>query len=412
MHMLSGRRIVITGIGMITPLGKDASSTWEGFKNGRSGITKYDKDYLPLPIGRVEDIDFSPFFKDSRFIKRLDRFNTLGIVAAKMAMKDSGITEISDELAERFGVCVGSGIGGLNTFEEQIFKLNKKGHRALNPFFIPSAIVNICSGFIAMEYNLHGVNFAIGTACATSNHNIGEAWKNIKHGYADCCLAGGAEATLLDSGIGAFNRMKALSSRDCPPEEASCPFDSRRDGFVIAEGAGVVLLEEYDLAKKRGARIYAEIVGYGANADGYHITSPHPEGAFAKRAMEIALEQAKVNPEEVDYISAHGTSTPLGDACETKAIKEIFGFKTDIPVSSIKSMIGHTLGASGAIEIIACLMSFKDGILPPTINLLSPDSECDLDYIPNTAREKEITYALSNSFGFGGHNSSLLLKKI
>ena len=407
------RRVVITGLEAVTPLGLDWNSTWEAMKDSRSGIESYEKEGISLPIGRIKDFNPACAFSDPRYAKRLDRVISLGLFCAKRAMEDSGLRDLTEEQTDRFSVFIGSGIGGLGTLENQISSMNEKGIRGIGPFFIPSSIVDMCSGFVSMELGLHGSNFAIASACATSNHNIGEAWKNIRHGYSDYCLCGGADATLVDSGIWGFHRMRALSSRDCPAEEASCPFDERRDGFVLSEGSAVLLLEEYEKAKKRGAEIYGEIVGYGATADAYHISNPHPEGKFARKAMEIAIEQAGIPLEKIGYISAHGTSTPVGDLCETKAIKELFKERAkDTPVSSIKSMIGHTLGASGAIEALACLMAFKENVLPPTINLNCPDSECDLDYVSNTAREKSVDYILSNSFGFGGHNSSLLLKKI
>ena len=329
-----------------------------------------------------------------------------------MAFEDSGFSEGSYD-PYRFGCMVGSGIGGLHTLEKQHKNYLEKGPSRVSPFTIPMMIANIASGLISMEYQLAGPNMSIVTACASANHNIGEAWRMIKFGDADAFLAGGAEASISVMGLSGFGAMKALSSRNDEPQKASRPFDKDRDGFVMSEGAGIVVIEELDHAKSRGADIYCEIAGYGVSADAYHMTSPHPEGHGASKCMNLALHHAQMNPEDVDYINAHGTSTGLGDICETNAIKLSFGdhSKNGLVVSSTKSMTGHLLGAAGGIELAACIKSINENIVAPTINLDDPDPECDLDYVPHTSRELNVDVALSNSFGFGGHNASIVLKK-
>lgn len=415
---MTERRVVVTGIGVVSPLGNNLASTWESLKNGVSGIktiTLVDPEPYPCKIaGEVLGLEPKEFFKNPKDARRADRYTHLAVAASKMALNDSGLEEWESLDRDRVGVMVGSGIGGLSTLETQHSALLKRGASKVSPFVIPMMISNIASGMISMDYGFGGPNMAIVTACATSNHNIGEAWRMIKFGDAEAFLCGGAEASILPMGIAGFSNMRAMSTRNDDPERASRPFDKGRDGFVMGEGAGVLVIEEMEHAKRRGAPILAEIAGYGLSADAHHMTAPHPEGKGARRCMEMALRHAGMNPEDVDYVNAHGTSTPVGDVAETKAIKETFGAhaKDGLLVSSTKSMTGHLLGAAGGIEIAACLMALEEGVIPPTINLDDPDPECDLDYVPHTAREVPITSALSNSFGFGGHNASLLVKKV
>ena len=413
---MTDRRIVITGIGVISPLGNDLTSTWESMKAGKSGISRIsllDPEPFDAKIaGEVKGFDASPFFKSAKDARRVDRYTQFAVAAAKMAIEDSGL-EMEKEDTTRIGVMVGSGIGGLGTSEANHTTLLEKGPSRISPFMIPYMISNIASGIISIEHGLGGPNMAIVTACATSNHSIGEAWRIMKFGDADVMVAGGAEATILPSGLGGFCKMQALSTRNDEPERASRPFDVGRDGFVMGEGGGVVILETLEHAKARGAKIYAELVGYGLSADAYHLTAPHPEGEGASRCMTMALHHAGINPEQVAYVNAHGTSTGLGDICETKAIKRTFGSwaKEGLIVSSTKSMHGHLLGAAGAIELSACIKAIQESLIPPTINLEDQDPECDLDYCANVAREADVEYAVSNSFGFGGHNSSLVIKR-
>ncbi|GAA5495276.1 3-oxoacyl-[acyl-carrier-protein] synthase II [Rubritalea squalenifaciens DSM 18772] len=413
---MNERRVVITGIGVVSPLGNDLKSTWEGMKAGKSGIgqiTQLDTTDYPVKIGgEVKDFDAKPFFKDPKDARRADRYTQLAMAASKMAMEDSGMDpEAVDKT--RVGVMVGSGIGGLGTLEREHEKLIQRGPARVSPFVIPMMISNIASGMISMEYGFGGPNMVIVTACATSNHNIGEAWRMIKFGDADAFIAGGAEATMLPMGLSGFSNMKALSTRNDDPEAASRPFDVGRDGFVMGEGAGVVILEELEHAKKRGATIYAELVGYGVSADAHHLSAPSPDGSGPCRAMHMAMKHAGMNAEDITYVNAHGTSTPLGDISETTAIKLAFGdyAKNGLVVSSTKSMTGHLLGAAGGVEIAACLMAIKEGVVAPTINLQDQDPECDLDYCANEAREMKVEAALSNSFGFGGHNATVLVKR-
>jgi 3-oxoacyl-[acyl-carrier-protein] synthase II len=414
---MSERRVVITGIGVVSPVGKDLSSFWESLKAGRSGIGRisaFDTEKFDCQIGgEVRGYDPVPYYKTPKDVRRTDRYTQLAMGAAKMSLDDSGLDLGSVDL-DRTGVMIGSGVGGLATMETQVGQMLTKGPNRTSPFMIPMMISNMASGFISMEYGLRGPNMAIVTACATANHCMGEAWRIIKFGDADVMLTGGSEACIVPVGIAGFAAMRALSVRNDEPERASRPFDKDRDGFVMGEGAGVIILEEYEHAKKRGAKIYCEVTGYGLTSDAYHMSAPSPDGEGAARCMAMAMKHAKVNPEEVDYINAHGTSTPVGDVCETKAMKRAFGehAKKGLAVSSTKSMTGHLLGAAGAVEMAACVMAMRDGVLPPTINLDNPDPECDLDYVPNTAREKKVKIAISNSFGFGGHNSSLLIKAV
>jgi 3-oxoacyl-[acyl-carrier-protein] synthase II len=413
---MSERRVVITGIGCVSPLGNDLKSTWDGMKAGRSGIgriTLLDPEPYECRIaGEVKDFSPDPYFRVPKDSRRSDRYVQFAVAAAKMAMEDSGI-DVAATDSRRFGVMVGSGIGGLGTLEREHEVCLTKGPKRVSPFTIPMMISNIASGIISMEHGLHGPNMVIVTACATSNHNIGEAWRMIKFGDADVFLAGGAEATILPMGLAGFANMKALSTRNDEPEKASRPFDKHRDGFVMGEGAGVVVIEELEHAKKRGAKIYAELVGYGVSADAYHLSAPSPDGSGPAYAIAMSLKHGKLNPQDVDYLNAHATSTGLGDIAETKAIQLAFGdhAKNGLMVSSTKSMTGHMLGAAGGIELIASVMAIVDGVAPPTINIEEQDPECDLDVVPNVAREAKIDVALSNSFGFGGHNASLLVKR-
>ncbi|MEM1443304.1 MAG: beta-ketoacyl-ACP synthase II, partial [Verrucomicrobiota bacterium] len=378
------RRVVITGMGLVSPIGNDVETFWSNLIAGKSGIGRILDpslaDYECKIAGEVKDFEAGPFFSNPKDARRADRFAQLGMAASVMAMKDSGV-DLEQVDLDRFGCMVGSGIGGLMTLENQHVNLLEKSPSRVSPFTIPMMIANISSGMVSMEYNLRGPNMCIVTACATSNHNIGEAWRMIKFGDADAFIAGGSESTICPMGLAGFGNMKALSMRNDDPEAASRPFDVGRDGFVMGEGAGVVVIEELEHAKKRGARILAELTGYGVSADAYHLTSPHPEGDGARRCMEMALKHAGLNPEEVDYVNAHGTSTGLGDVCETKAIKGVFGehAKGDLIVSSTKSMTGHLLGAAGGVELAACIKAINEGIIPPTINLEEPDPECDLD---------------------------------
>ena len=412
---MSERRVVVTGIGAISPLGNDLITTWEGLKEGRSGIGKIEQcdasDYPCQIAGEVKEFDPKPFYANPKDVRRSDRYTQFAVPAARMALNDSGMDpETVDKT--RVGVMVGSGIGGLHTLVNQHTILMEKGPARVSPFVIPMMIANIATGMISMEHGFGGPSMSIVTACATANNSVGEAWRIIKFGDAEAILAGGAEASIRDMGLAGFSNMRALSCRNDEPERASRPFDSDRDGFVMGEGAGVVVLEELEHALKRGARIYAELAGYGVSADAHHLSAPSPDGTGPARAMKMAMKHAEVNPEEIDYLNAHGTSTPLGDIAETLAIKVACGDSatSGLAVSSTKSMTGHLLGAAGAIELAACIMAIRDGVIPPTINLENQDPECDLDYVPNEAREAKIKVAASNGFGFGGHNATLIVK--
>ncbi|MEJ6578646.1 MAG: beta-ketoacyl-ACP synthase II [Akkermansiaceae bacterium] len=413
---MENRRVVVTGIGAVSPLGHNAASTWEGMKEGRSGIGLIESmdttDYSVKIGGEVRGFDHNQYFSNPKDARRMDRYAHLSIAAAQMALAESGLNDCEID-RDRIGVMLGSGIGGLGTLEQNHTALMQKSPSRVSPFTIPMMISNIASGVFSIEHGFGGPNMAIVTACATANHSIGEAWRMIKFGDADAFIAGGSEAAILPMGLAGFGNMKALSTRNDDPTRASRPFDTGRDGFVMGEGAGVVVIEELEHAKKRGATILAELTGYGLSADAYHLTSPHPEGLGAARCMDMALKHAGLNAEDVQYVNAHGTSTPQGDICETKAIKKSFGnwAKEGLVVSSTKSMTGHLLGAAGGVEILACIYAIRDGVIPPTINLDDQDPECDLDYCANTAREMTIKAALSNSFGFGGHNASLLVEK-
>ena len=400
---MSERRVVITGIGVLSPIGIDLDTFWNSLVEGKSGIDRIasldPSDFYCQIGGEVKDFEPAQYFKNPKDARRADRYCQLAMAGAKMAFEDSGFTEGSFD-PFRFGCMVGSGIGGLSTLEKQHKTYLERGASRVSPFLIPMMIANIGSGLISMEYGLAGPNMSIVTACATANHNIGEAWRMIKFGDADAFIAGGAEASISVMGLSGFGAMKALSSRNDEPQRASRPFDKDRDGFVMSEGAGVVVIEELEHAKARGAEIYCEIAGYGVSADAYHMTSPHPEGFGASKCMDLALKHARLNPEEVNYINAHGTSTGLGDVCETNAIKLSFGdhAKNGLVVSSTKSMTGHLLGAAGGVELAACIKAINENVVPPTINLDDADPECDLDYVPHTPRELKVDAALSNSF--------------
>lgn len=414
---MKDRRIVITGMGAVSPLGNSAAETWAAMKEGRSGITTIESiDTTPFPVhiaGEVRNYDPAPYFKkDPKAVRRCDRFEQLAMGAAVMAMEDAGLDpEKVDK--NRVGVMIGSGIGGLGILSTNCEAMLNSGPRRVSPFCIPYMITNMASGMLSMDYGFGGPNMSISTACATSNHCIGEAWRIMKFGDADVMICGGAEAAVLPIGITGFANMKALSTRNDDPATSSRPYDVDRDGFVMSEGAGVIILETLEHAQARGAKILAELVGYGLSADAYHLTSPMPDGEGASRCMQMALEHAGMKPEDVNYINTHGTSTPLGDICETKAIKRTFGdYATNgLVVSSTKSMTGHLLGAAGAIELLACVMAIRDNFVPPTINVFNQDPECDLDVCPNVGRSMQVDVALSNSFGFGGHNASLIVKR-
>jgi 3-oxoacyl-[acyl-carrier-protein] synthase II len=409
--MNNDRRVVITGIGVISPVGNDLETFWSSLKEGKSGIgriTAFDISQYDCKIaGEVRNFDPKPVFKNPKDIRRTDRFVQLAMAAAKMSIQDSGL-DLEKVNRDRFGTIVSSGIGGLKTLEEQFTILMNKGPQRTSPFTIPMLISNMASGVISMEFGLRGPNMCIVTACATSNNSIGESWRTIKFGDADIFLAGGSEASIVELGLAGFSSMRALSKRNDEPERASRPFDRDRDGFVMSEGAGICVVEELEHAKKRGAKIYCELTGYGLSADAHHMTAPPDDGEGAARAMKLALDHAKVSPSDVDYINAHATSTGLGDIAETKAIKRVFGDQAKVSISATKSMTGHLLGGAGAVEMAACIMAIRDGVIPPTINLENPDPECDLDYTANKAREKKVRVTLNNSFGFGGHNATLV----
>lgn len=408
------KRVVVTGMGSITPLGNDVKSYWEGLMAGRSGvdlIDKFDTSEYPTKIG-AQVKDFNPEdFIDRKEVKRVDRFVQFAIAAAKMAVADAKL-EINEKNATRIGCYIGSGIGGLETWEAQYKILLEKGPKRVSPFLIPMMIANMASGVTSIHIGAKGPNSAAITACATGTHSIGDAFKIIQRGDADAMVTGGTEASMTPIGYAGFCAARAMSTRNDDPAKASRPFDKNRDGFVMGEGSGVLVLEELDHALARGARIYAEIVGYGMSGDAYHLTAPAPEGEGAGRAMAMALTDAGLEPEDVSYINAHGTSTEFNDKFETAAIKNLFkDYAYKLAVSSTKSMTGHLLGASGGIEAIACVQAIVNDMVPPTINYETPDPECDLDYVPNVARQKVVDVAMSNSLGFGGHNGSIIFTK-
>lgn len=407
------RRVVVTGMGTVNPIGLSVEEYWESLVAGRHGVNKiqaYDTSNSEVKVA-AEVKKFEPLdYFDKKELRRTDRFNQFAVAAAVQAIENCG-SRFEDLDPFRVGVIVGSGIGGFQTIEEEYSRFLEKGGNRVSVFFVPMMIINMAAGTISMRYGFKGVNYAPVSACTTSAHAVGEAFRNIKHGYADVCITGGAEAAITEFSISGFNNMKALTKTE-DVDRASIPFDKERSGFVMGEGGAILVLEELEHAKQRGAAIYAEIIGYGATGDAYHMTSPDPEGAGAARAMRNACEEAGISPEQVDYINAHGTSTGLNDKYETKAIKAAFGdYAQKIAVSSTKSMTGHLLGAAGAVEAIACVKALGEGIIPPTVGYRVKDEDCDLDYVTEGARKQAIHYALSNSLGFGGHNGSLLFKK-
>jgi len=409
------RRVVITGLGVVTPLGHQVDAFWQNLLAGQCGITRitrFDPSQFDSQIAaEVKGFDPSPALPSPKEIRRTDRFSQFGVHAAWQALRDSGL-DLNRVNRDEIGVFIGSGIGGLQTVSEQCQVLLERGPDRLSAFMIPMLISNMASGLFSMYHKLRGPNFATCSACATSNHSLGEAWRTIKMGDAQVMFAGGAEATIVPIGIGGFCAMRALSTRNDDPAHASRPFDKERDGFIMGEGAGVLVLEDLEHAKKRGARIYCEVAGYGNTADANHVTAPAPEGEGAARCMRMALRHAGLHPEAISYINAHGTSTPQGDIAETQAIKTVFGdHARKLAVSSTKGATGHMLGAAGATEMVVCAKAIQTSTVPPTINYSVPDPECDLDYVPNTAREMKVEAALNNSFGFGGHNATILAKK-
>ncbi len=413
---MSRRRVVVTGLGLVSPVGIGVEESWSALVAGKSGIgpiTLFDASSFPTRIaGEVKGFDPAKFM-DRKEARRNDRFIQFALAAADMAVKDAGL-DMSKEDPTLVGCIVGAGMGGLGTIEEEHQVFLQKGVRKIGPFFIPSLIVNLAPGQISIRYGMKGPNFSPVSACATGNHSIGDAMIYIERGLADVMLTGGCEATITPMGVGGFCAARALSERNDAPEKASRPFDRHRDGFVAGEGSGILVLEEYEHAKRRGARIYAEVAGYGASADASHITSPAPEGEGGQRAMRMALRDAGVTPEQVGYVNTHGTSTPAGDVAECQAINRVFGehAKKGLMVSSTKSMTGHLLGAAGGLEAVVSVLAVAKGVLPPTINVEEQDPECALDVIPNVARERRVDAAISNSFGFGGTNAVILFKRV
>ncbi|MDF2940451.1 MAG: beta-ketoacyl-[acyl-carrier-protein] synthase [Gammaproteobacteria bacterium] len=410
---MNKRRVVVTGLGMISPLGLDVASSWEGIIAGKSGIrmiTEFDTTEFAVKFaGTIEGFDPTQYIpvKD---VKKMDISLQYGVAAACEAWSDAGIT-VTEENARRIGVSIGSGIGGLTTIQETAIEMSKEGPKRISPFFIPSAIINMISGQVAIRFGLKGPNIAIVTACTTGTHNIGYAARTIAYGDADVMVAGGAEKASCELGIGGFAAARALSRRNDAPEKASRPWDKDRDGFVLGDGAGVVVLEEYEHAKRRGAKIYAEIIGFGMSEDAFHMTMPDGVGSYY--SMVNAVEDAGIMPSEIDYINAHGTSTPAGDVVESQTVEKFLGdHAKNVSMSSTKSMIGHALGAAGALEAIFCILAIRDQIAPPTINLENPAEGCNLDYVPNVAKKRKIDVALSNSFGFGGTNGTVIFKKL
>ena len=410
---MTKRRVVVTGIGAVSPLGNTIEDTWAAIKAGKSGVgplTRVDAEKFSAKVAaEVKDFDIEQYV-ERKEARKMDRFTQYALAAALMAHKDSGL-EVNESNAERIGVWIGSGIGGMETYEQQFLTFQERGARRVSPFFIPMLIPDMASGQVSIYLGAKGPNSCSVTACASGTNSIGDAFKVIERGDADVMITGGAEAPIVNMAIAGFTANTALTT-NVDPATASRPFDKNRDGFVIGEGSGIVILEELEHAKARGAKIYAEVIGYGATGDAHHITAPAPEGEGAARAMQMALDTAGVTPSKVDYINAHGTSTPYNDLFETQAVKTVFGEHAyKLAMSSTKSMTGHLLGAAGGVEAIFTVLALQEGILPPTINLHEPDPACDLDYVPNEARQANINYALSNSLGFGGHNASLLFKK-
>jgi 3-oxoacyl-[acyl-carrier-protein] synthase II len=412
----NSRRVVITGMGVCTSLGASLDEFWKNILAGKSGISRieaFDTTDYPCHIaGEIKHFNPVEHFKNPKEARRTDRFTQFAMAASNSAIRDAALDfERLDR--DRIGVMIGSGIGGLLTIEDQHTVLMTKGPKRISPFMIPMLIINMASGMISMAYNLRGPNVAHVSACTTSAHAIGEAFRNIKWGDADIMVCGGSESPITKLSLAGFGNMQALTGRSNEPTRASRPFDADRDGFVMSEGAGILILEELEHARKRGARIYCELAGYGLSADAHHMSAPDPEGRGAARSMKMALESAGVRPEQIDYINAHGTSTPQGDICETTAIKSVFGAHAKkMMVSSTKSMTGHLLGAAGAVEAVICAKVLENNVVPPTINLDKPDPMCDLDYVPHTAREAKINVIATNSFGFGGHNATLVAKKL
>ena len=411
---MSNRRVVVTGLGILSPVGNDVNSSWNNIIQGLSGvkpITTFDVSDSETKFAATVEVDTSEKL-DKKEIRRTDPFIQYGLIASQECLEDS-LIDLDNTDLNRFGVSIGSGIGGLGTIEENKIKLSESGPKKISPFFVPGAIANMVSGYASLKYGLKGPNISIASACSSASHSIGYSFRNIVHGDADLMLTGGAEMATTPLGIAGFNAAKALSTNNSNPEAASRPWDKDRDGFVLGEGAGCLLLEEYEHAKARGAKIYAEIVGFGMSADAYHITSPPDGGSGAALSMQNAINDAQLNPSDIDYINAHGTSTPAGDIAETEAIKTVFNESTkDLIVSSTKSMTGHLLGAAGAIEAIFSILSIKNNLCPPTINLDNPDIGCDLNYSAHQASEKSVNYSLSNSFGFGGTNATLIFKEL
>jgi 3-oxoacyl-[acyl-carrier-protein] synthase II len=412
---LSKRRVVVTGLGIVSPVGNDVASAWDSILSGRSGIAavaRFDTANFPTHFGgEIRQLDLEPYMsaKDAR---RMDAFMQYGVVAGMQAMRDSGLT-VTEANSDRIGVLMGSGMGGLESIEQTYDKyLETHSPKKVSPFFIPGSIINLVSGHLSIAFNLTGPNLAVATACTTSNHALGLAMRLIQYGDADAMLAGGAEMSTCVTGMSGFAQAKALSQRNDDPQGASRPWDKDRDGFVMGDGAGAVMLEEYEQAKARGAKIYAELVGFGMSGDAFHVTAPPEDGEGARKAMAKALVDAQLNPDQVQYVNAHATSTGLGDRAETLAIRRAFGPAADkLAVSSTKSMTGHLLGAAGVVEAIFSVLALRDQVAPPTINLHTPGEGCDLDYVPNTARKMSLQYALSNSFGFGGTNGSLIFRR-
>ena len=411
---MSNRRVVVTGLGLISPVGNDVNSSWNNIIQGQSGvkqITTFDVTNFETKFAATVEIDVEAIL-DKKEIRRTDPFIQYGLIASKECLEDSQIDLDNTDL-NRFGVSIGSGIGGLGTIEENKIKLFESGPKKISPFFVPGAIANMVSGYVSLKYGLKGPNISIASACSSASHSIGYSFRSIAHGDADLILTGGAEMATTPLGLAGFNAAKALSTNNENPRGASRPWDRDRDGFVLGEGAGCLLLEEYEHAKTRGAKIYAEIIGFGMSADAHHITSPPEGGAGAALSMQNAISDAQINSSEIDYVNAHGTSTPAGDIAETEAIKTIFNDSTDdLIVSSTKSMTGHLLGAAGAIEAIFSILSINNNICPPTINLDNPDIGCDLNYSAHQASQKMVTHSLSNSFGFGGTNATLIFKEL
>ncbi|GGA73944.1 beta-ketoacyl-ACP synthase II [Ornithinibacillus halotolerans] len=410
---MSGRRVVVTGLGAVTPVGNDVNEMWESLLNGKSGIdfvTKVNKDEFPAKVA-AEVKDFDPtLHMDKKDARKMDPFTQFAVAASKMALQDAKL-EVTEDIAHRVGVWIGSGIGGMQTYEEQFRKFMEKGQKRVSPFFVPMMIPDMAAGQVSIQTGAKGINSCTVTACASGANSIGDAFKAVQRGDVDYIIAGGAEAPITNMSFAGFSSMKALSFSE-EPSKASRPFDKNRDGFVMGEGAGILILETLETALERGATIYAEIVGYGATGDAYHITAPAEHGEGAARAMQHALRDAGLKPKDVDYINAHGTSTDLNDKYETEAIKTIFGDHAyKLAVSSTKSMTGHLLGAAGGVEAVIAAKAINDGVIPPTINYETPDPDCDLDYVPNEARKQDVNVVVSNSLGFGGHNVALIFKK-